>query len=174
MIKKLGIFAACALLALSLGGCSTQSKVSADLAIIGTVIGLAQSDIPSLVSAGKLSASDGTALGDYLGGADALLGQAQVCVNTLGSGGKAVDLLSCVNDFGVGLLSPSEQADLRLISPAAQSQVTIYVTAIVLADNVAIALLGGTPVAIPVVGSAPAASAADMAAFKVRLHLKKY
>jgi hypothetical protein len=173
MKSKLGIFGV-ALLAVCLVGCSVQKSLSIALGVVNTAIGLAQSDIPALEAAGTFSTSDGTALTKWLNGASALDTQAQVCINTVGTSGTKAALAPCVNAFGEGLLSPTEQADLDIISPAAQAKVTLYVTAVVLAVDVAADLVDGTKITAPVVGTAPPANQVDLDVFKARMHLARY
>ena len=171
-MKKLGIIGV-AVLALGLGGCKQQPDVVAALGIVQQVISLAQADLPALQVAGTLSQADVTAATNWLSAASTIVGQGQTCVAGLGAGGSTAALANCVNTIGTGLLSPTEMAQLRIISPKAQRSVTIYVTAIVLGVNAAAQIVKATQTATPTVGAAPGVTptAQEMDDFKARLHL---
>src|SRR6202453_3537281 len=134
-MKKSGIFTIAVLFVLGLAGCSTYNSLTSALNVVGQVISLAQADLPALESAGTLTPGDATSFGDWLNGASLLLAQTNSCVATVGSKGTKASFVPCITAFGTGLLSPAEMADLRIISPGAQKQVAIYVTAVVLAAN---------------------------------------
>jgi len=135
-----------------LSGCNKTADVNAALSVTQQVIVLAQDDLPALQAAGVLTAGDVTAAGNWLATANTLVTQGESCVNT--SGGTTSKIVACVNTIGTGLLSPAEQADLRIISPGAQKKVTLYVTAVILGVNGAAAIVKGLTTPTPVVGSA--------------------
>jgi hypothetical protein len=88
-----------------------------------------------------------------------LNGQLGTCITNVGGiMGKGAKFASCFNTFAQGVLSPTELAQLRLLSPATQARIQLYVTAVVAGVNIAIAAFGGTPATTPVIGSAPSTS----------------
>ena len=159
----------------ALVGCKEQPKIVVALGVVGNVFTLAQDDLPSLQVAGVLTAADVKAFGNWLTAGQTLLAQGQTCVNGLGASGSASALAACVNAFATGLLSPAEQANLRIISPGAQKKVTLYVTAIVLATNFAAQIVNAVQSQTPPVGSTAAAenqpSREDIHELAVRLRL---
>ena len=139
--RAIGMLAVVVLLAMSCVGCNPTQSVETALGVVGNVISLAQDDLPSLQVAGVLTAGDVTAAGNWLTGASTLVGQGETCVNV--AGGTTAKISACVSAIGAGLLSPTEQANLRIISPGAQKKVTLYVTAVVLAVNFAASIVKG-------------------------------
>jgi hypothetical protein len=133
-------------------GCNKTQDVLNALGITQQVITIAQDDLPGLQAAGILTQSDVTAAGNWLAGAGTLVTQAEGCVNT--AGGTTAKLAACVNAIGQGLLSPAEQADLRIISPGAQKKVTLYVTAVILGVNAVAVIVNGLATPTPTVGTA--------------------
>lgn len=157
-MKKLGIIAVAVLL---LGGCKQQPSVVSALNVVQQVIMLAQADLPALQVAGTLSSADMGAITNWLSAASTIVAQGQTCVAGLGAGGATSALANCVNTIGTGLLSPTEMAQLRIISPKAQHSVTIYVTAVVLGVNAVAAIVSATQTATPPVGGATASVSPD-------------
>jgi hypothetical protein len=131
-------------------GCNPSADVNSALTVANQVVSIAQADIPALQADGTLTAADSTALTNWLAGASQLITQGQTC--TTASGGKSAVIVACVNAIGTGLLSPAEMADLRLISPKAQKQVTLYVTAVILAVDGAAAIVKAATTPVPAVG----------------------
>lgn len=85
-----------------------------------------------------------------------LNGQLLTCIGNVGGlMGKGAKFASCFNTFAQGILSPTELAQLRLLSPTTQAKIQLYVTAVVAGVNIAIAAFGGTPATTPVIGTAP-------------------
>src|ERR1700690_1651523 len=158
-MKKLKILMIVPLLAfcLNLSGCSAYNDTLAGLNTLGQIITVAEADIPTLEAAGTFSAADAAAAQSWLQGLGAIQSQSVACVNTVGSKGAKASFAVCVTEFGIGLLSPTEMADLRLLSPSAQKQATIWVTALVLAANAVSVIVNATPVVAPVVGTSPSA-----------------
>lgn len=165
-MKRIG-FIAVAVLAFGLGGCKQQPAVLSALNVVQQVISLAQADLPALQVAGTLSQADVTAFGNWLAAANMIVSQGQTCVMGVGAGGATSALANCVNIIGTGLLSPTEQAQLRIISPKAQRNVTIYVTAVVLGVNAVAQIVKATQTATPPVG----ATVAQVSPSEVRAEL---
>jgi hypothetical protein len=167
------VIVALTLTTFGLSGCQQQPKVVAALNVVGQILTLAQDDLPTLQVTGVLTAADVTNFGNWLAAGQTLLGQAQGCVNGLGTGGTAKSLAACVNTFATGLLSPAEQAQLRIISPGAQKKVTLYVTAVVLAVNFTAQIIAATQVTTPTVGTTPAPvpSTQELHDLRIRLGL---
>lgn len=150
-MKRVGIFAVVALLAMGCVGCNPNANVTTALGVVQNVITLAQDDLPALQVAGVLTAGDVTAAGNWLTVAGTFVSQGQSCVTTAGS--TTSKIAACVSTIATGLLSPTEQANLRIISPGAQKKVTLYVTAVVLAVNFAAAIVKATQIQPPPVGT---------------------
>lgn len=151
--------AAIALVAVSvlgLGGCDKTTAVLAAIGVYQQVVTIAQADLPTLQASGILTAGDVTAATNWLTVANTLGTQASACVS--GAGGTTSKIVACVNAIGTGLLSPAEQADLRIISPGAQQKVTLYVTAVVLAANGIATIVSAVQTSTPTVGSSSATS----------------
>ena len=155
--KTVGMLVVVALLAFGVAGCKQQPKVVAALNVVGQLFTITHDDLPALQVAGILTAPDVTAADNWISAGQTLLGQAQTCVGNLGQGGSGSQLATCVSAFATGLVSPQEQAQLRIISPQAQKKVTLYVTAVVLAVNFAAQIVNAIQVQTPPVGSAPSA-----------------
>jgi hypothetical protein len=166
-----------ALLALStlgLGGCKDQPAVAAALGVVQNVITLAQADLPALQVGGVLTAGDVTAATNWLSAASTIVGQGQTCVAGIGTSGSTSALANCVTTIGTGLLSPTEMAQLRIISPKAQHQITVYVTAVVLGVNLAAQIVKATQTTTPVVGGGTTPSAVttqELHILAVRAHV---
>jgi len=172
-MKRAGAFAVLALVALGCIGCDKTAAVETALGVVGNVITLAQDDLPALQVAGVLTAGDVIAAGNWLSGASTINGQGETCVNM--AGGTGTKIVACLNAIGTGLLSPAEQANLRIISQGAQKKVTLYVTAVVLAVNFTASIVKATQITPPAVGAAPTAGAQptrdDLHEIATRLHL---
>jgi len=170
-MRKVSVSAVAVLSIFALVGCQQQPKVVAALGVVGQILTLAQDDLPTLQVTGVLTSADVTNFGNWLAAGQTLLGQAQGCVNGLGSGGSASALAACVNTFATGLISPTEQAQLRIISPGAQKKVTLYVTAVVLAANFAAQIIKATQVQTPTVGTTPAPAPSTQELHDLRMRL---
>jgi hypothetical protein len=155
MKPRIALVALVAISALGLGGCKEQPQVLAALNTVQQVITLAQTDVPSLVVAGTITQADATAISTWLGAASSLDAQGITCVTALGASGSASAIATCVNTIGTGLLSPTEMAQLRIISAKAQHSLAIYVTAVVLGVNAAAEIVNAIQTATPTVGASP-------------------
>jgi hypothetical protein len=158
------------LLAFALCGCSAFNDTLNGLNVVGQIVAVAQADLPALQAAGTFSAADETAAQNWLSGVASIQAQAVSCVNTIGSKGAKSAFAGCVTAIGTGLLSPTEMAQLRILSPKAQKQVTIWVTAVVLATNAVAAIVNAAPTVTPAI-VLPPASTQELNEFKSRLNL---
>lgn len=138
--------------AMALSGCNAQQKAQDVYNVIEAVVAVAQAEAPNV------PAQDQVAYNGFVALAGTLSDQLEVCINA--GGNKASKLLACYNSFGAGLASPTELAQLRVLSPASQKKVQLYVTSIVAGVNVAVRFYGGSAVATP--SLAPAPSKAEM------------
>jgi hypothetical protein len=136
-----------------IAGCSAYNDTLQALNVVGQVITLAQADIPSLEASGVITTPSGTAAGNWLAGASALQQQAVTCVTNAGSKGAKSTFATCVTALGLGLISPAEMADLRIVDAKSQHQITIYVTAVILAANAVSVIVNATATSVPPVGS---------------------
>lgn len=159
------------ILSMCLSGCNAYGTASNTASVIGQIIALAQADLPALVTAGVISSSDQTTIQGFLTLGSTLQTQLTSCVNGAHlAGNKKSAFAACFTAFSSGLLSSTELAQLRILSPSAQAKVQLWVTAIVLAVNAVLALTGSTSVAQPAIASTPATST-DLRAFGNRLNL---
>lgn len=156
-MKRLSVIAVTVLCVVGLAGCSAYQKAQTAYNIIESIVSVAEADLPSLQATGLFSASEGAVVGEYLQLVGNLNDQYRSCItnaqNTmLKNSGKFV---ACLNVFSVGLADPKELAALRVLSPKAQKQVQLYVTAVQIGVNAAVAALGGQQAQAPVVTAAP-------------------
>ena len=163
-------------LSLVLGGCNAAAVATRTQNIVAGVIAIAQADIPVLEQGGTISAADAPIVNAYLALGVSLDSQLAACnQNAISAGSKKAAFLGCFNAFSNGLLSPSELAQLRVLSPKAQNQTIIWVTAIALGVNVAFDAFGGTPIMTPVtVGTAPPPTTSDLELLAARINCGCY
>ena len=96
--------------------------------------------------------------------------QLQACLEAADSGmTKSSKFLACFNNFTSGLAAPAELAQLRVLAPDTQKRVQLYLTAITVGVNTAIAAYGGTQSAPPSITQAP--TKADMNQLTLDAHL---
>ncbi len=153
--------------ALFLAGCTPGQVASRAQAAINAALQIAA------VEVSVVPAADQTAYKGFVALGQSLDAQLATCIsNVSGITGKAAKFLSCFNTFAQALLSPTELAQLRILSPATQAKVQLYVTAIVAGINIGIAAFGGTAVTPPAVGAAPTAS--ELAPIEAAMHRAAY
>lgn len=150
MIKKFLCITAVAC-GLALAGCSAQQKALDVYNVLEGIVAVAQAEAPNIPVADQATYNSLVAL------AGTLDDQLHVCITA--SGTKSAKLLACFNAYAAGLASPTELAQLRILSPATQHKVQLYVTSIVAGVNVAVRFYGGSQVAVPAVAPAPATKA---------------
>jgi hypothetical protein len=158
---------------LPIAGCNHYADAQNTVAVIGEIISTAQSDLPSLEAAGLFSATEATAVTNYLNGAQKLDVQTGTCLASIGANGAKAALLACFTAFASGLVSPAELADLRILNPKAQAKVQLWVTAISLAINTGAAFFGGAATPAPQIAALPT-SRSELAAFKSRIDLSAF
>lgn len=156
MKKYLAVFLA-PLLVFGMAGCSSYQKAQSAYTVIESIVGVATADLPSLQATGLFSAQEAAVAGGYLQLVGNLNTQYEACITNaqnamLKTAGKFV---ACLNVFSTGLADPKEMAALRILSPKAQKQVQLYVTAFQVGLNAAVAALGGQQAQAPVVTTAP-------------------
>jgi hypothetical protein len=154
-----------------LTGCNAYATATRTQAIVAGILSIANADIPVLEQAGTITPADAPIVNAYLALGVSLNTQLGSCIAGANSaGGKSAAFLSCFTTFSNGLLSPSELAGLRVLSPKAQTQTVLWVTAIALGVNVAFQAFGGATVATPVqIGSAPPPTTADIRVLRWRV-----
>lgn len=126
-------------------GCSSTTVAQRAQTAIALAVSIAQAE-EQLVPA-----ADQPAYNSFVALAQSLDVQLGTCLSNVGglAMNKSAKFLSCFNTFASALLSPAELAQLRLLSPGVQDKVKIYAAAIVAGVNIAVAALGGKPVALP-------------------------
>jgi len=151
----------------SCNGYATAEKVNH---VVAVIITLAEGDIPAFQAAGAINAQEVKVIENYLSTVSTLNSQYGSCVDNannakLKTNGK---FLACLNIFLQGATDPQELAQFRILNPKAQQRVQLWVAAIQLGINTAIAALGGTtqqPVQIAPVST----PSAELEAFKIRV-----
>jgi len=139
---------ACALLALMSTGCSASATAQDFANVLSGIINIAKAEIPALPAADASIVTQWTTLGTTL---DA---QLQSCITVAtAAGGKKTAFLACFNTFAAGIASPSELAQLRVLSAGSQGKAQLWVTAIILGVNAAFTSFGGAPAATPQVAA---------------------
>lgn len=163
-IRKAALAAVVAV-CLGFAGCNAYQTAQKAHDIVAAVVAVAQADLPSLQAANVFSASEATAVGNYLSLTTTLDGQYQTCINTANTAtlNTKSKFLACLDTFATGLSSPAELAQLRLMSPKAQSEVQLWITAASVGVSSVIAALGGQPVAAPSVSEYRPAAGAQVA-----------
>lgn len=149
-IRKAALAAVVAV-CLGFAGCNAYQTAQKAHDIVAAVVSVAQADLPSLQAAGVFSASDATAVGNYLSLTTTLDSQYQTCINTANSAtlNTKSKFVACLDTFATGLANPQELAQLRLMSPKAQQEVQLWITAASVGVSSVVAALGGQPVAAP-------------------------
>lgn len=145
----------------ALTGCNAYATAQRAHDIVGAVVAIAQADLPSLESTGVFSASEAQAVSGYLTLATNLNGQYETCVNNaqntmLKTSGK---FLACLSTFAGGLNDQKELAALRVMSPKAQEQMQLWITAASVGVSSVIAALGGQAPAAPQVAQVGSSNA---------------
>jgi hypothetical protein len=150
------ILALIPLIVFGLVACQEQPKVLAALGVVQNVIAVAQADLPGLQVSGVITQAGETAAESWLTGASSIVGEGITCVTGLGSSGSGTAIASCVTTIGTGLISPTQEAQLRIVDAKSQHNVQIYVTAVILGVNLAAEIVNAIQQTTPVVGTAPA------------------
>lgn len=151
MRNKKAALAAMVAVCFGFAGCNAYQTAQKAHDIVAAVVSVAQADLPSLTATGVFSASESTAVTGYLNLATNLNGQYQTCIanaqNTTFN--KKAKFLACLQVFAQGLSDPKELAQLRVMSPKAQQQVQLWITAASIGVSSVIAALGGQAEAVP-------------------------
>lgn len=116
---------------IGLTSCNSQADAQNAQRIIYAVLRTAQVEEPAV------PAADQAAYTKFVNLGLSLASQLSTCIsNVSGFTRKGAKFASCFNTFASGLLAPGELAQLRLLSPATQAKVQLYVTAAVAGINV--------------------------------------
>lgn len=136
-----------------LSGCSATTEAQKIQSVVDGIVHIIAVDVPALPPQDASVAQPWTAL------LVSLDSQLDSCVaNATTSGGKKATFLACFNSFAAGVENPQELAQLRIMSPASQTKVEIWATAVILAVNTALTDWGSAAQPTPVVTSAPVAN----------------
>lgn len=126
-------------------GCNPVTVATDASNALGAILALAQAETP------QIPAGDQAAYSSFIALGMSLQSQLNTCIGA--TGGKAAEVLACFNSFAQGLASPSEMAQLRIVSAGTQSRVQLYLTGVIIAANVAIKYFGGTAKTAPVIST---------------------
>ncbi|HEX4076015.1 MAG TPA: hypothetical protein VHX49_11500 [Candidatus Acidoferrales bacterium] len=149
--RRLAAAASFILLIAIVSGCNATTTAQDFVNVITGILNIAKAEIPALPAADGAIVAQWTTLGTTLDG------QLQTCIaSATAAGGKKAAFLACFNAFAAGIASPSELAQLRVLSTGSQSKVQLWVTAIILGVNAALTAFGGTPATTPQVADVPA------------------
>lgn len=142
--------------ALVLSGCNAAQVAQDAYKAVEAIVAVAQ------VEAAAVPAQDRAAYNSFVSLAGTLSDQLNTCINT--SGTKSAKLLVCFNAYAAGLNSPTELAQLRVLSPASQKKAQLYIVAIVAGVNVALREFGGASaqVTAPVITPAVLPATAEL------------
>lgn len=154
-VKKAALAAVVAV-CMVIGGCNAYQTAQKAHDIVAAVIAVAQADLPSLTQTGVFSASEQAAVTNYLNLAVNLNGQYQTCINTAETAAfsKKGKFLACLQTFAQGLSDPKELAQLRVMSPKAEQEAQLWITAASTAISSVVAALGGQTAPAPQVSKA--------------------
>jgi hypothetical protein len=148
--RRLAAAASFILVTAIFSGCNATTTAQDFANVITGILNIARAEIPALPPADGAIVAQWTTLGTTLEG------QLQTCITSAtAAGGKKAAFLVCFNTFAAGIASPTELAQLRVLSAGSQSKVQLWVTAIVLGVNAALTSFGGTPAATPQVAAEP-------------------
>jgi hypothetical protein len=153
--KIMGAFLAVSFLGLSVMGCSATQSAQKFSQVFAGILNVAQADEPALSPADAAIVNHWVTLGQTLDG------QLNTCIGT--TGGNKAKIAGCITSFGSGLTNSAELAQLRILSPSAQTKIQIVATAVTLAVNAALTQFGGT--------SQPAPAIAPTLATAAELHM---
>lgn len=123
--------------ALLLTSCNATQIATDTSNALSAILSIAAAETPQIPTQDQQIYSGFVALGQSLNA------QLNTCIQTVGK--KAVKLLSCFNTFATGLNTPAEMTQLRLLSPKTQNRVQLYLTAAIVAINVALKFYSGPP-----------------------------
>ena len=133
---------------LSSSGCNALTTAQNFENVINGILQIAKAEIPALATA------DAAVLQQWVNLGTTLNGQLQTCIAGAGAaGGKKSAFLACFNALAAGVASPAELAQLRVLSSDAQKKAQLWVTAIILGVNAALAAFGGQQQTLPQVAA---------------------
>lgn len=143
MKRKLTAISLVAVLFIS--GCNGYTTAEKVTHVVAVIVTLAQGDIPAFQQAGAFSPQEAAAAQGYLAVVSNLNSQYGACIDaaqaaTLKTNGK---FLACLNIFLSSATDPKELAQFRVFNPKAQQRIQLWIAAIQLGVNTAIAALGG-------------------------------
>lgn len=155
-----GLLACC----FTMSSCSAQQTAQNISNVVGGILNIAQAEEPALPQADAAVITPWIALGFTL------QGQANTCIAAAGN--TKSKLATCLTAFVGGLLSPTEMAQLRILSPAAQKKVQLWATACLIAINGALTNWGQSPQPNPTLATGP--TAAELNVLSAQLRLEGY
>ena len=132
-------------------GCTAQQAANTADQVIHGILNIAQAEEASLPPADAAIMTPWVALGNTLAG------QMDTCI--AGGGSKSATFIACFNSFSSGLLSPTELAQLRIMSASSQSRVQVIATALIVGVNGAMVAYKAATQTAPVIAPAPATPA---------------
>jgi len=153
-LKRQFLAISCSVLMLLPMGCSTTALGKAQTAsnVIAAIFTIAQDEV------GAIPVQDQAIYSGFVTLGLTLNSQLNTCIGAAGSQTGKAAFLACFNTFVQGLNSPTELAQLRLLSGKTQGTVQKYLVAVITGVNVAFSFFGGTPATAPTVGTAPTAA----------------
>ena len=150
---------------LSMAGCTAQQTAQDVSNVVGGILNIAQQEEQALPAADVAVMTPWVTLGL------SLKAQADTCIAAAGN--TKAKLATCLTAFVGGLLSPTELAQLRILSPATQKKVQLYATAALIAINGALTNWGQPAKPNPTISS-EAPDAEDFHALSAQLRIEGY
>jgi hypothetical protein len=146
---------------LLLTGCNAQQTALSVSNVITGILNIVQAEIPQLPATDQAGVQGFITLGQNL--------NAQAISCEMAAGGTKTKLATCLTTFASGLLSPAEMAQLRILSAAAQRDVTIGAGAAIIAINGIMTQWGQPVLPTPVIGTAAPATTVELYAIEKQL-----
>src|SRR5579864_4021966 len=122
------------MLSFCLSACNGYDTAVKASNVIAAILQVAQAEVSVVPAADQVAYANFVTLGITL------QTQLQTCIESADSGmSKSGKYLACFNGFATGLSSPAELTQLHLLSPDVQKKVQLYLAAITVGVNTAVA-----------------------------------
>lgn len=173
MIKKpflATLMVAVVLATIPMAGCNAYNDAVNAQQVVGQIIGIAQSDLPVLAAQGLFSQVEAQDVAGFLTTAATLNTANGTCIaQAHAAGNKKSAFLQCWNTFETAFVQ--NLSGLHIVSSGAVAKVQLWATAITLAVNGILQILGAQPAAMPALSATPA-TRADLDNLSARVGLR--
>src|SRR5579862_9745634 len=114
--RKLAALSSITVLVVLFAGCNPATTAQDFANVIAGILNIAKAEVPALPADDAAIVTQWTTLGTTLEG------QLQTCINSATTaGGKKAAFLACFSAFAGGIVSPSELAQLRILTSGSQT-----------------------------------------------------